>query len=1057
MGPGRARLVVALAASLALAGGALTAAPAVGAAAGAARGPDVVEVYTGLLPPSQVARLRAAGLDHEDIASSGVVGTGRAARVEVEVTTNAATVAALAADGVRLRVKKVKGRTSLQQAAVAAADGPSVFRPYSGPGGLEQELRAITAAHPRTTKLVELGRSVEGKPILAVKVTKQATRVPDGTRPATAFISAQHAREWITPEMTRRLLRHVLAGYGADHELTRLVDTTELWFVPVSNPDGYDHTFTPNGRNWRKNRRPNADGTIGVDPNRNFPVHWGYDNEGSSPETTSDVYRGPSAASEPETRAMTGLMARVRPEFLVNYHSAAELLLYGAGFQVATPTPDDQVYAAMAGDDATPAVPGYDPDISAELYTTNGDTNDTAHNAYGVLSFTPEMSTCETVSDRYPVDRWRAEDCASVFTFPDDEALVQEEFLKNVPFALATARSALSPDEPVSVVGRTVPDFVVDDFNVSYGDPQTVAVTARRSLTDLRLNYRVAGGPARSQKVSEWTGGEVYGDENDVYFAEYRGVVTGAEPGQQVEVWFSGVKRSKGSIESDRFTYTLVSDSGDPVLVLADEDYSGVAPTYPTGLEYLLQHQQALTDANYASDVWDTDAGKTGDGVPHPLGVLSHYAAVVWYTGANRLTADPEDFLTTTPFGDFPLVSVAERQQYLTMAVRDYMNEGGKVVVDGELAQYYGEFSFLGGVYFGLNGDETADCVITQPSGLFNECLILADDFSQYWLGAGNRTTAGEATAFARTGDPLGGTFALGTAVPSIRSLRDNGLDEAGAFTVTSDELPVAQFPQFESWKAGDYVGEGGRKPFGPYLGQQYAAALHVDDSYQRLARTADLAGVTAASLDFAMSHNTEGGYDHVIVEAHTVGQDDWTTLPVRGGVQSSSEVPLECEAGFLLEEHPFLTRYLTGGTTCAPSGTSGTWNSLTGSSGGWQELSADLSGFAGKQVEVVITYVTDPGTGGVGVFVDEVGLVLDGKAQLKEGFEGGAGAFTVPGPPAGSPGNTSDWVFAGELVDVAAAVATPRSLLLGFGLEHVTEPAQRSELVRQALARLID
>ena len=74
--------------------------------------------------------------------------------------------------------------------------------------------------------------------------------------------------------------------------------------------------------------------------------------------------------------------------------------------------------------------------------------------------------------------------------------------------------------------------------------------------------------------------------------------------------------------------------------------------------------------------------------MPHDLGVLSHYDAVVWYLGDNRLTQDPEDVLTETPFGNLPDISVAERQQYLTIAVRDFLNEGGKLVHAGETAQY---------------------------------------------------------------------------------------------------------------------------------------------------------------------------------------------------------------------------------------------------------------------------------------------------------------------------------------------------------------------------------
>ena len=51
---------------------------------------------------------------------------------------------------------------------------------------------------------------------------------------------------------------------------------------------------------------------------------------------------------------MDSFAKRVGFEFLVNYHSAAELLLYGTGWQVSTPTPDDNIYEAMAGDDAEP-------------------------------------------------------------------------------------------------------------------------------------------------------------------------------------------------------------------------------------------------------------------------------------------------------------------------------------------------------------------------------------------------------------------------------------------------------------------------------------------------------------------------------------------------------------------------------------------------------------------------------------------------------------------------------------------------------------------------------
>jgi len=66
------------------------------------------------------------------------------------------------------------------------------------------------------------------------------------------------------------------------------------------------------------------------------------------------------------TEAREAGMRRVGFEFLLSYHAPLEQLLSGTAWQVDTPTPDDVVYEALAGDDAKSAVPGYDPDLPAE-------------------------------------------------------------------------------------------------------------------------------------------------------------------------------------------------------------------------------------------------------------------------------------------------------------------------------------------------------------------------------------------------------------------------------------------------------------------------------------------------------------------------------------------------------------------------------------------------------------------------------------------------------------------------------------------------------------------
>jgi hypothetical protein len=166
--------------------------------------------------------------------------------------------------------------------------------------------------------------------------------------------------------------------------------------------------------------------------------------------------------------------------------------------------------------------------------------------------------------------------------------------------------------------------------------------------------------------------------------------------------------------------------------------------------------------------------------------------------------------------------------------------------------------------------------------------------------------------------------------------------------------------------------------------------------------------------------------------------------------------VPSECVAGgFLLALHPFLGHHL-GGPTCADPGTTGTWHSITGSTDGWKQVAYDVSGFAGRQVEVSITYVTDPGTGGVGAFVDDTRIVVDGAASA-DGFEGESSRWTVGAPPPGSPAPSPGmWAIGGPLVNFYAGTSTADTLLLGFGLEQLATDEDRRELLERTLGGLI-
>ncbi|MCZ9345636.1 zinc carboxypeptidase, partial [Streptomyces sp. TRM76130] len=160
--------------------------------------PQEVKVFRADVTQRQVPLLLAAGQDAHELGEQ--VPDKGTASVELYLTDQQAEK--LDERGVDLTEHTLSARAA--QRVEAAADG--VFRPYSGSGGLKEEMLRTARENPGLTKVVSIGRTVNGQDILALKVTKGARRTMDGSRPSVLYASNQHAREWITPEMTRRLM-----------------------------------------------------------------------------------------------------------------------------------------------------------------------------------------------------------------------------------------------------------------------------------------------------------------------------------------------------------------------------------------------------------------------------------------------------------------------------------------------------------------------------------------------------------------------------------------------------------------------------------------------------------------------------------------------------------------------------------------------------------------------------------------------------------------------------------------------------------------------------------
>jgi len=308
----------------------------------------------------------------------------------------------------------------------AAADTFRVFHSFDKPGTGIRATLATWAAADTLIHLDSVGASVEGRPILAVKIGAAGD---DPSRPNVLFLATHHAREWISTAIAMRLIRWLADSAGA------VLAARDVWVIPVENPDGYQYTFTDD-RYWRKNRRPDPSGNVGVDPNRNYPAFWGIDDLGSSGYTWAEIYRGSAPGSEPETQAVMAFHAAHPPVLSLSYHSFSALVLYPYGFRAGQIAPDASRFQSLAGTDLVPAVrdgvPGsplsyYHPGPGWNLYPTNGEYTDWAYRGYGTIAFTTELTSgCCTGDGLY-----------YGFEFPDDSALVERVFRDNLPFALA--------------------------------------------------------------------------------------------------------------------------------------------------------------------------------------------------------------------------------------------------------------------------------------------------------------------------------------------------------------------------------------------------------------------------------------------------------------------------------------------------------------------------------------------------------------------------------------------------------------------------------------------
>lgn len=250
-------------------------------------------------------------------------------------------------------------------------------------------LDKLAADYPQIVSRISIGKSLEGRDLAGVRISGNG--VIDSL-PTAFYVGCHHAREHLSVELPLMLAQYLAKEYGSNPRIKNLIDTREVWIVPMVNPDGAEYDIkTGSYKYWRKNRRQNNLFSYGVDLNRNYGK--GFGGPGSSSDTNSDIYHGPNAFSEPETAAVRDFMRdRKKITTALTYHTFSELVLWPWGHtegKIANQL-DRETFEALGNKMAT--WNKYKPMKSSDLYVASGDMTDWAYDELNVFAFTFELT-----------------------------------------------------------------------------------------------------------------------------------------------------------------------------------------------------------------------------------------------------------------------------------------------------------------------------------------------------------------------------------------------------------------------------------------------------------------------------------------------------------------------------------------------------------------------------------------------------------------------------------------------------------------------------------------
>jgi carboxypeptidase T len=259
---------------------------------------------------------------------------------------------------------------------------------------------SMSARYPHiisNRKNIDAIKTHDGNQLFYVKVSDLVLK-DEEAEPEVLYTALHHAREPNGLSQMIFYLWYLLENYGKDPVVTKIVDNTQMYFIPCVNPDGYIHNqnTNPNGGGlWRKNMWKDTLGDLkGVDLNRNYGHFWGFNNSGSSSNPNSQTYRGPDAFSEPETQAVRAFCSERNFIMALNYHTFGNYLIHPWGYND-LPADEDALFKTIGQVMNRENNFLLGTGIETVGYTVNGGSDDWMYGDKGeknaIYSLTPEV------------------------------------------------------------------------------------------------------------------------------------------------------------------------------------------------------------------------------------------------------------------------------------------------------------------------------------------------------------------------------------------------------------------------------------------------------------------------------------------------------------------------------------------------------------------------------------------------------------------------------------------------------------------------------------------